>query len=174
MDDTARERIAMLGGLIDPLVRAREIVADVMEFLHAEILARVEQSVRTRGMSPPYEIDGDTFADPACVTLRLRFETTHIAYVAFSVTYNRGRDTEYPITALRQCNVTLVKFANAIDGLGGLVLRSAYLGQPKTAAVWIEDMISLITTTLVEIEFLAVDRQDNDTLPPPDPEFGKE
>ena len=144
-----------------------------MELLHAEVQSRVRLSLQTRGKDPPYEIDGGTFDDPRYVTVRLRTETAAIAKVASAVYYS-GNGTEYLKHALRLCSTALARFANRLDGLGGFPLRSDYLGERQEAAVWLEEMSTLITVTLVEIEFLAVDRQEHDTLPPPGPESGKE
>lgn len=173
VDDAMRERMEVLTRVTDLEVRAREILADVMEFLHAELQARIDITIRTRGMSPPYTIDGGEYADPQYVTVRMRTESTQIANAMQFMFQYRWYGIEYLRVALLQCNGALTLFASKFDGWGGLTLRSTYFGQPRTAVVWIEAMRMLISITVGDISRRISEDQERDTLPPeamdPDP-----
>lgn len=165
VDDATRERIDVLTQVADLEVRAREILADVMEFLHAEIQARIEITIRTRGMSPPYTIDGEEYADPRYVTVRMRTELMHIVGVTHLISQYRWYGIEHLKVALLHCNAVLTQFANKFDEWGGLTVRSAFLGKPDRAKERIEAMRTLAETTACEIAQHIAAAQ-HDTLDP--------
>lgn len=165
-----RERIDVLTQVADLDVRAREILSDVMEFLHAEIQARSELTVRTRGTSPPYMIDGKEYADPRYVTVRMRTETMDIVHVTHVIAHSRGHDAAHLKVALMECNRALTQYADKFEGWGGLTLRSAFLGKPDQATQWIEAMRTLVATTATEIARRIAESQQHDTLRPPGPD----